>query len=242
MSSSQQQPLPLLNNNLAMAIANLRAGLQAIASKAENAQATADAAIPKSQAGAAPGDVVMLDANGRLPAVDGSQLTNLPSPHGVSPVLTIELGHSARANGGRGIDMGSWYQLDFRVGVGASNGFEYTANDDGTITIPSGVYLVSGNVKILVPSTDTYQLPAQMYFATGQGYEYPGIYQYAVQQYPDAPIGSVTTSDILGSLRVSGVQSWGSGSPLWMGFAKVLGSQHQTPLALQGYMSIVKIG
>ncbi|WP_260434378.1 hypothetical protein [Burkholderia sp. Bp9090] len=41
---------------------------------------------------------------------------------------------------------------------------------------------------------------------------------------------------------MSGVQSWGSSSPLWMGFAKVLGSQNQTPLASQGYMSIVKIG
>ncbi|WP_269767084.1 hypothetical protein [Burkholderia ubonensis] len=41
---------------------------------------------------------------------------------------------------------------------------------------------------------------------------------------------------------MSGVQGWGSSSSLWMGFAKVLGSQNQTPLALQGYMSIVKIG
>lgn len=42
---------------------------------------------------------------------------------------------------------------------------------------------------------------------------------------------------------MSGVQAnWGSSKPLWMGFAKVLGSQSQTPLALQGYMSIVKIG
>ncbi|MDN7629686.1 hypothetical protein [Burkholderia cenocepacia] len=241
--TGSQQSLTSALAALGDAISGLAPGLHAIASKAASAQTTADAAIPKSQAGTAPGDVVVLDATGRLPAVDGSLLTNLPSPHGVSPVLTIELGHSAQANGGRGIDMGSWYQLDFRVGVGASNGFEYTVNDDGTITIPSGVYLVSGNVKILAPSTDTYQLPAQMYFAIGQGYAYPGIYQYAVQQYPDAPVGSITTSGILGSLRVSGVQaSWGPGNPLWMGFAKVLGSQHQTPLALQGYMSIVKIG
>ncbi|MBN3777341.1 hypothetical protein G3O06_07195 [Burkholderia sp. Ac-20345] len=242
MTSSQQSfssSLTAMGN----AIGGLGPGLQAIAGKAASAQTTADAAIPKSQAGTAPGDIVVLDATGRLPAVDGSQLTNLPSPHGVSPVLTIELGHSAQANGGRGIDMGSWYQLDFRVGVGASNGFEYTTNNDGTITIPSGMYLVSGSVKIIAPSTDTYQLPAQMYFAIGQGYAYPGIYQYAVQHYPDAPVGSVTTSGVLGSLGISGVQaSWGPGSPLWMGFAKVLGSQHQTPLALQGYMSIVKLG
>lgn len=139
--------------------------------------------------------------------------------------------------------MGNWYQLDFRIGVATSNGFQYTANSDGTITIPSGVYLVSGSAKIIAPSTDTYQLPAQMYFAAGRGYAYPGVYQDAVQQYPDAPVGSASISGVLGSLRMSGVQaSWGSSSPLWMGFAKVLGSQNQTPLALQGYMSIVKIG
>ncbi|MDF3081483.1 hypothetical protein [Burkholderia sola] len=185
----------------------------------------------------------MLDESGRLPAIDGSQLTNLPSPHGVLPVLTIELGHGAQANGGRGIDMGNWYQLDFRIGVSAANGFQYTPNADGTITIPVGVYLVSGSAKILAPSTDTYQLPAQMIFAAGQNYAFPGIYQYSVQQYPDAPLGSASISGVLGSLRTSGVQaSWGSSSPLWMGFAKVLGSQNQTPLTLQGYMSIVKIG
>ncbi|MPV71497.1 hypothetical protein [Burkholderia sp. BE17] len=241
--TSSQQSLSLALSALGNAISGLGPGVRTIAGTAASAQAAAAAAIPKSQAGTAPGDVIVLDAQGRLPAVDGSQLTNLPMPHGVSPVLTIELGHSAQANGGRGIDMGNWYQLDFRIGVSNANGFPYSSNDDGTITIPSGLYLVCGSVKIIAPSTDTYQLPAQVAFAVGQGYAYPGIYQYAVQQYPDAPVGSASMSGVLGSLRVSGVQAnWGSGSALWMGFAKVLGSQNQTPLALQGYMSIVKIG
>ncbi|WP_439889651.1 hypothetical protein ACS7SF_10025 [Ralstonia sp. 25C] len=218
------------------AVSGLAAPLQATAS-------TAKAAIPKSQEGTGPGDVIVLDAQGRLPPVDGSQLTNLPLPHGVSPVLAIELGHSAQANGGRGIDQGNWYQLDFRIGVQSYNGFQYTANNDGTITIPSGVYLVSGSAKILALTTDTYQLPVQMAFAAGQNVEYPGIYQYAVQQYPDAPITIAPVSGVIGMLRVGGVQgSWNSNSPLWMGFAKVLGTQNQTPLALQGYMSIIKIG
>lgn len=48
-------------------------------------------------------------------------------------------------------------------------------------------------------------------------------------------LGSASISGLLGSLRMSGVQAnWGSSNPLWMGFAKVLGSQNQTPLALQG--------
>ncbi|CAG9258035.1 conserved hypothetical protein [Burkholderia diffusa] len=248
--SNSRQPFSASLAALAGSVNGLAPGLQSIAanatsarSMAQSAQDTADAAIPKSLAGTAPGDVVVLDANGRLPAVDGSQLTNLPSPHGILPVLTIELGHSSQANSGRGIDMGNWYQLDFRVGVEATNGFQYTTSVDGTITIPTGAYLVSGSAKILAPATDTYQLPAQMTFAVGQAYAFPGIYQYAVQQYPDAPVGSAAISGVLGSLRVSGVQAnWGSSNSLWMGFAKVLGSQNQTPLALQGYMSIVKIG
>ncbi|CAG2266095.1 hypothetical protein [Burkholderia sola] len=243
MPTSSQQTLSSALTALGDAITGLGPGLQAIASEATNAEAMAEAAIPKSLVGTAPGDVVVLDASGRLPAVDGSRLINLPSQHGVLPVLTIELGHGAQANGGRGIDKGNWYQLDFRIGAAIANCFQYTANDDGTITIPSGVYLVAGSAKILVPSTDTYHLPAQMVFATGQVYAFPGIYQYAVQQYPDAPISSTSVSGVLGSLRLSGVQAnWGSVNPLWMGFAKVLGSQNQTPLALQGYMSIVKTG
>ncbi|HDR9063678.1 TPA: hypothetical protein QDB03_005343 [Burkholderia vietnamiensis] len=205
-----QQPFSASLAALADAITSFAPGLQAISrtaagaqSVATSAEATASAAIPKSQLGTAPGDVVMLDANGRLPAVDGSQLTKLPSPHGVLPVL-IELGHGAQANSGRGIDMGNLYQLDFRIGVSAANGFEYTANADGTITIPSGVYLVSGSAKIIAPSTDMYQLPAQMSFAVGQNYPFPGICQYAVLQYPDAPVGSAMMFGVLGSSRMSG--------------------------------------
>ncbi|KVH51165.1 hypothetical protein [Burkholderia diffusa] len=175
-----------------------------------------------------------------------AQILNKPtSLPGTLPVLTIELGNSAQANGGRGIDQGNWYQLDFHVGTNASNGFQYTVNSDGTITIPSGVYLVSGSAKIIAPSNDTYQWPAQMFFGVGQAYAYPGVYQNAVQRYPDMAQGTISTpggGSIFGPLMLSGVQSFGPGYPLWMGFAKVLGSVNSTPLSLQGYMSIVKIG
>ena len=185
-------------------------GVASIAQTAQQAQSVAEDAIPKSVVGTSPGDVVVLDQCGRLPAVDGSQLTNLPTPHASLPVLTIELGHSQQANGGRGIDMGDWYQLDFRIGVTTNNDFQYTANEDGTITIAGGLYLVSGSAKIIAPSTDTYQLPVQMYFAVGQNYSYPGIYQYAVQRYPDAPIGNASVSGVVGPLGMSDVQAnWG---------------------------------
>lgn len=65
-----------------------------------------------------------------------------------------------------------------------------------------------------------------MTFAVGQYVAYPGIYQYAVQQYPDAPIITASTSGVLGMVRVGGVQgSWNSNNPLWMGFSKVLGTE-----------------
>ena len=67
------------------------------------------------------------------------------------------------------------------------------------------VYLVSGGAKILAPSTDVYQLPAQMAFAADQLYAFPGIYQYAVQQFPYVPISSTSIFGFLGSLRMSGV-------------------------------------
>lgn len=72
------------------------------------------------------------------------------------PVLTIDLGNAGQASGGLGIDMGDWYQLDFRIGVSNNNDFQYTANDDGTITIPAGLYLVSGtqhaaSINVMVP-------------------------------------------------------------------------------------------
>jgi hypothetical protein len=40
------------------------------------------------------------------------------------PVLTVDLGNSGQASGGFGIDMGDWYQLDFRVGVTTGNDFQ----------------------------------------------------------------------------------------------------------------------
>ncbi|WP_152618222.1 hypothetical protein [Burkholderia pseudomallei] len=92
---STQQSLSSALTALGNTISGLGQGLLALAGKAASAQSTADAAIPESQAGTAPGDMVVFDAQGRLPAVDGSQLTNFSSPHGILPVLTIELGHGA---------------------------------------------------------------------------------------------------------------------------------------------------
>lgn len=171
-----------------------------------------------------------------------AQILNKPSLNPNCPVLVVEFGHSAQANNGRGIDRGGWYQVDLGVGVTSINGFQFTANSDGSANIPGGVYLVCAGAKIIADSTDTYALPAQMTVATGQAYGYPGIYQYAVQRFPDLPVSNANTAGVLGYAAFSGVATWSGASPLWLGFSKVLGSASQTPLRLQGYLSYVKIG
>lgn len=159
------------------------------------------------------------------------------------PTLTIELGHSSQENNGRGIDRGTFYQLDFKYGVNTKNNFNYTLNDDGTIYVPSGVYLVLGSFKVMPYTSDTFDLPAQMIVATGMRYDFPGIYQYAVQSYPMPKFSSVTTSNSLGSISMSGAMPmWTNDQKLWLGFSKVAGSAGQYPLLIQGFLNYLKVG
>jgi hypothetical protein len=161
------------------------------------------------------------------------------------PGLTIELGNSAQANGGRGIDQGTYYQLDCSIGTTAFNGFSYTANSDGTITLgQSGVYQISAYAHVVNPTAgDIFQIPAQVTFAIGQSYPWPGIYQYSVQSFP-SPIVATQSAQNLGSISLNGKVplGWNTTSPVWLGFSKVLGTQYQTALALQGALTILKIG
>ncbi|QCP50146.1 hypothetical protein FAZ95_13745 [Trinickia violacea] len=171
-----------------------------------------------------------------------AQILNKPASLASLPGVVVELGNSGQANGGIGIDQGSWYQIDFRIGTNFFNGLQATINSDGTMVLPGGVYILCGNAKIIAWSSDTYQLPAQMVFAVGVAYSFPGVYQYAVQRFADYPLSTQTVSGYLGSLNISGVQpNWG-GQSLWMGFSKVLGSQSAAPLHLQGAMTILKVG
>lgn len=94
-SSSLSSALSALGDS----IAGLGSGLKSIADKAtsaqstaQSAQETAEAAIPQSQAGTEPGDVIVLDSSGRLPAVDGSQLTGVRAS--AAPVINLTSGDS----------------------------------------------------------------------------------------------------------------------------------------------------
>ncbi|MBN3779907.1 hypothetical protein G3O06_20435 [Burkholderia sp. Ac-20345] len=170
-----------------------------------------------------------------------AQILNKPASLSVMPTLMIELGHSAQQNGARGIDKGGYYQIDFHAGTTAYNGFQYVANSDGTLTLPQGQYMINGSVNVIAPSTDTFQLPAQVALAIGTVYKWPGIFQYAVRAFPSLPIASQSVSGSLGSIVISGVQAWDSNWELWLGFSKVLGSVNQTPLLLQGVVSITQL-
>jgi hypothetical protein len=174
-----------------------------------------------------------------------AQILNKPAAlPAILPVLNIEFGNSAQANGGRGIDQGNWYQLDGHIGFSAFNGFPYTVNSDGTLTLgQNGTYLALGELKAIAAGTDTYQLPVQMIVSIGiTAYGFPGIYQYNVQRYPDAPTSTASVGGVLGTICLSGAQQWGPGNPVYVGFSKVLGSTSQQPLVMQGTLSIVKIG
>ncbi len=174
-----------------------------------------------------------------------AQILNKPSSFAASlPTLTIELGNSNQANSGCGIDHGNWYGLDFNIGVSASNGFKYSVASDGSLLLgATGLYLVCGSAKMIPLASDTYQMPAQITAATGQQYTFPGVYQYAVQNYPAPPLSTLATGGSLGTLALFGaIGDWQAGMSTWLGFSKVPGTQNQNPLHLQGYLSYIKIG
>jgi hypothetical protein len=172
------------------------------------------------------------------------EILNKPSQLAALPTLTIEFGHSAQANGGRGVDMGSWYQLDFRIGTSGSGGFQYTVNEDGTITLgQGGVYLVSAGLTVGAQN-DTYGVPLLMTVATGMNYAWPGLYQYAVQAKPNqfAMAGQAQLSGEPGYIPMCGVaRLWGTSSPLWLGFSKIAGVNGNI-LSLKGFLTYVKVG
>lgn len=164
------------------------------------------------------------------------------------PSLRIELGNSAQANGGRGIDKGPYYQLDFNIGVEVKGGLAPTFETDGTMYLPAGTYAVMGGGKIISsPSQQTYDLPPQLTLATGVAYGFPGVYQNAVQSFPDGIItvggvgasGTIATS---GMATLTGTLEAGLSWPVWLGFSKVQSkSDTNTFLALQGYVEYLKI-
>jgi hypothetical protein len=189
-----------------------------------------------------PSPTNMLRAGPNGLQVEPSQLSALPTMN----VLLEGFGSGGGTAEDVGlIDQGSWYQINFNTAIcSLLNGFTMTPNSDGTATIPDGVYLVSGSTTVVNYAyvNDTYQLPDQIIFAVGQNYPWPGIYQYAVQRLPSAPIATQSVSEAVGGMTISGVQQWSGGSGLWMGFSKILGAVNANPLSLQGYVSLVKIG
>jgi len=172
-----------------------------------------------------------------------NDLLNLPTgfPSNL-PGITIELGHSAQANGGRGIDQGSYYQLDMSIGSDTFNGLAVTFNADKTMNLPGGTYLIAGSALLTNGGvTDTYQVPIQMVLSAGYtGYGFPGIYQYSTRVFPGPVTGTMSLSGGFGSIGISGT---GPGvSPMAVMFSKIAGSVSGITLSLQGYITFLKIG
>lgn len=191
---------------------------------------------------AGPNGLLAMQVNADWNATSGpAEILNKPSMSSNLPTLIIEFGNSAQPNGGRGIDNGNYYQPDCRISTTAYNSFPYVTNSDGTVTVPPGLYLVSGCLQIIAPSTDTYQLPAQMTVAMGMVYKFPGIFQYAARVLPDEPLSTQSVSGTIGTVVISSVQNWSADWEIWTGFSKVLGSASQTPLLLQGELSVTQL-
>ncbi|CAG4886463.1 hypothetical protein [Paraburkholderia saeva] len=70
---------------------------------------------------------------------------------------------------------------------------------------------------------------------------FPGIDQYAVQSLPQPSQSTKSVSGAIGAVQIGGCRRFGSNNPVWMGFSKVAGAGGII-LALQGYVTILKIG
>ncbi|MFL9998854.1 hypothetical protein [Paraburkholderia sediminicola] len=213
--------------------------------------------------GTDPGDFVQLGQSGKLPAVDGSQLENLPHPPQVNadwnatsdpaqilnkPAIGALPLLVATISGMTGlIDLGTWLQIDFgrEANVRAYNGLTFTANSDGTASLPDGIYMVCGGINMTTNYLATYLIPPQMTVATGQVYAFPGQPGYCVQALPSTPLttsklwpgGSAGFSTISGVL--TGVKAVNG---LWLGVSKVQDTTAAFTVVPVGSIAYIKIG
>lgn len=165
--------------------------------------------------------------------------------------MRIELGHSAQQSNARGIDKGTYYQLDMSIGQTTYNGLQVQNQTDGTVILPAGLYSVVGGGKILSPDTTSlvFTMPAQMILAAGiQSSLFPGIYQYSVQSYPEQTFNvsghpaNGPIPGVAGMSRMTGTMSSDGQTPIWLAFSKVFDTTNTDTLALQGYVEFLKIG
>ncbi|WP_345815246.1 hypothetical protein AAGS40_23155 [Paraburkholderia sp. PREW-6R] len=174
-------------------------------------------------------------------ATSGSynDLRDLPAAAAASlPGFQIEPGNTSQGNFGRGIDMGNYYQLDMSLG-NSLNGLSVEFNDDKTMNLPFGTYLVVGSANIVADSEDTFQSPIQMVFSAGfLGFGFPGIYQYSAQYFPPPPVSTVTQGGELGYLSFSSVVR--IANPVAVCFSKIVGPGG-VALRLQGNLAFLKI-
>ncbi|MCA8017740.1 hypothetical protein [Burkholderia metallica] len=180
--------------------------------------ATTDIPISKTQ-----GNVIVAMADGLF--------ANPAAP--TLPYYRWEVGHSAQQNGGLGIDMGSWYRLDMRIGADGS--LPVTFDSDGYVVLPAGIYLAFSGAHVMSqPNAGAQVENWQASFMFEQAYGFPGVYQTNSLYYKRV---DTLAEDF--TMAVSDVRSGGgANSKTCFGFSKT--STHT--VKPQGYIGIVKIG
>ncbi|WP_157651723.1 hypothetical protein [Burkholderia ubonensis] len=149
------------------------------------------------------------------------------------PYYRWELGHGAQQNGGLGIDMGSWYRLDMRIGANGS--LPVTFDADGYAVLPAGTYLAFSGAHITSqPNAGAQVENWQASFMFDQGYGFPGVYQYNSLYYKRVDTSAEDFTMAVSDVREGG----GANSKTCFGFSK--SSTHT--VRPQGYIGIVKIG
>lgn len=139
-----------------------------------------------------PGNLIELDSNGKLPAVDGSQLTNLPSGGGSStPALRNLISNTG----------------NYTISSNTVNG-SVIYIDTGTNTNMTNVYLPAASVA----SAGTYYTICRTINSTG------GVYIYPANGSNDTINGQTNTSLYLGTTDSYTLMSDGSSNWIKLGY------------------------
>ncbi|OJA63804.1 hypothetical protein BGV68_01925 [Burkholderia ubonensis] len=149
------------------------------------------------------------------------------------PYFRWELSNTGQANGGLGIDMGSWYRLDMRIGGNGTLPVQFDAN--GYALLPLGVYVAFSSAHVTSQPNAGAQVETwHASLMDGTDWGYPGVYQYDTMFFKrlDAQAEEFT-------MALSGVMANDHAAKQWsFGFDKT----NTHTVRPQGYFGLLKIG
>ena len=151
-------PLPVSDGGTG---ASTPAGARA-ALELESGATTAVGSAAELDAGTDPGDLVQLDGSGRLPAVDGSQLTGIAQDHTMTVLVKTATYNAVAADKGKVIRFTTSSTMLNLPAVSGNNGLWYeveNAASSGDVTIdPNGAETLDGLATRLLRPGDRVQL------------------------------------------------------------------------------------